>query len=83
VRFVVSGPGEDGRTFTIAVQGGRAKPVEETTAPTVTLSLSGLDFVRLGCGRATAEQVLAAGGIGVSGDAATGRAVLDAMNIMV
>ena len=50
--------------------------------PTVTLSLSNIDFVRLGCGRATAAQVAAAGGIGVEGDAQVGQAVLDAMNFM-
>ena len=51
-------------------------------APTVTLSLSSIDFVRLGCGRATAAQVEAAGGIGVEGDALVGRSVLGAMNFM-
>ena len=64
VRFDVAGPGADARSFTVAVEGGRARPVGDDGAPTVTLSLSSLDFVRLGCGRATAEQVEAAGGIG-------------------
>ena len=50
--------------------------------PTVTLSLSSVDFVRLGCGRATAAQVEAAGGVGVEGDALVGQAVLGAMNFM-
>jgi uncharacterized protein (TIGR03083 family) len=83
VRFDVSGPGDDARTFTIAVESGRAKPVGDDVAPTVTLSLSSIDFVRLGCGRATAEQVEAAGGIGISGDAAAGQKVLHAMNFMM
>jgi uncharacterized protein (TIGR03083 family) len=83
VRFDVSGPGDDARTITIAVADGRAKPVGDDVAPTVVLSLSSIDFVRLGCGRATAEQVEAAGGIGVAGDAATGRRVLSAMNFMM
>jgi uncharacterized protein (TIGR03083 family) len=83
VRFDVSGPGDDARTFIVAVEGGRAKPVGDDVAPTVTLSLSSIDFVRLGCGRATAEQVEAAGGIGLSGDAATGQKILDAMNFMI
>ena len=51
-------------------------------APTVTLSFSSIDFVRLGCGRATAAQVEAAGGIGMEGDAQVGQAVLGAMNFM-
>lgn len=82
VRFEVSGPGDDGRAFTIAVEGGRAKPVGDEVTPTVSLALSGLDFVRLGCGRTGAEPVLAAGGVVVTGKAATGRRVLDAMNFM-
>ena len=41
-----------------------------------------LDFTRLGCGRATASQVAAAGGIAVVGDEQVGLSVLDAMNFM-
>jgi uncharacterized protein (TIGR03083 family) len=88
VRFDVSGPAGDARRFTIAVEGGRARPAGaepsgDGVEPTVTLSLSSVDFVRLGCGRATAEQVEAAGGVVVSGDAAVARRVLGAMNFMV
>ena len=50
--------------------------------PTVTLSLSTIDFVRLGCGRASSEQVRASGGVVVDGDASVGRSVLAAMNFM-
>ncbi len=82
VRFDVSGPGDDARTFTVAVEGGRGRLVGDGADPTVTLALSSLDFVRLGCGRATAEQVEAAGGVSLEGDAAGGRAVLRAMNFM-
>ncbi len=82
VRFDVSGPERDARVFTIAVDGGRARPVGGEVDPTATLSLSSLDFVRLGCGRATAEQVESAAGVGVEGDVAVGRAVLGAMNFM-
>ncbi len=82
VRFDVTGPGSDARTFTIAVEGARAGPAGDDVAPTVTLSLSSIDFTRLGCGRATAAQVEAAGGIGVDGDDLVGRSVLDAMNFM-
>ncbi len=83
VRFDVSGTGHDARAFTIAVEGARARTVGDELAPTVTLSLSSIDFVRLGCGRATAAQVEAAGGLALSGDAAVGRSVLGAMNFMV
>jgi uncharacterized protein (TIGR03083 family) len=82
VRFDVSGPGDDARAFTVAVEGGRARAVGDEVDPTVTLSLSSIDFVRLGCGRATAERVQAAGGVELRGDAVIGRSVLGAMNFM-
>jgi uncharacterized protein (TIGR03083 family) len=82
VRFDVDGPGEDARAFTIAVEGGRARAVGDEVAPTATLSLSSIDFVRLGCGRVSADEVQAVGGVEVQGDAAAGRRVLGAMNFM-
>jgi uncharacterized protein (TIGR03083 family) len=82
VRFDVSGPGDDARAFTIAVEAGRARPVTHDVTPTVTLSFSSLDFTRLGCGRATASQVAAAGGIAIVGDEQVGLSVLGAMNFM-
>jgi uncharacterized protein (TIGR03083 family) len=82
VRFEVAGPGDDARAFTVAVEGGRARVVDDDVTPTVALSLSSLDFLRLGCGRATAAQVEAAGGIVTKGDPAVGREVLGAMNFM-
>jgi hypothetical protein len=82
VRFDVRGPAHDARTFTIAVQGGRARPVSDEVAPTVTLSLAAVDFMRLGCGRTTSAQVEAAGGVGMDGDDLVGRSVLGAMNFM-
>jgi uncharacterized protein (TIGR03083 family) len=82
VRFVVTGPGHDERAFTIAVEGGRARAVGDEVAPTVILSLSGIDFVRLGCGRATCEPLMAAGAVALEGDTTTGRSVLAAMNFM-
>ncbi|HSZ36316.1 MAG TPA: maleylpyruvate isomerase family mycothiol-dependent enzyme [Acidimicrobiales bacterium] len=82
VRFEIAGPGDDARAFTVAVEGSRARIVDDDVASTATLSLSSLDFLRLGCGRATAVQVEAAGGIAMEGDAAVGRQVLAAMNFM-
>jgi uncharacterized protein (TIGR03083 family) len=82
VRFEIEGPDADARAFTIAVDGGRARPVADDVAPTTTLCLSSIDFVRLGCGRATADDVESAGGVQVQGDAALGRHVLGAMNFM-
>jgi uncharacterized protein (TIGR03083 family) len=82
VRFEVVGPLDDARTFTVAVEGGRARPAGDDVAPTVTLSLSSLDFMRLGCGRAIAAKVEAEGGIHLDGDDQVGRCVLNAMNFM-
>jgi uncharacterized protein (TIGR03083 family) len=82
VRFEIAGPGDDARTFALATEGGRARPAEAGATPTVTLGLSSIDFVRLGCGRATAGQVQAAGGIQVGGDAALAEQILGAMNFM-
>ena len=82
VRFDVAGSGGDARAFTLAVREGKAREVGDEVAPTVTLSMSSLDFVRLGCGRVGAAELEAAGTIGVDGDAATGQAVLGAMNFM-
>ena len=84
VRFELSGDDGDARAFTVAVEGGRAKPVPvaDHLAPTVTLTMPTDAFVRLSCGRATAAQVEAAGGVEVAGDAAVARSVLDAMNFM-
>lgn len=82
VRFEVEGPNEDGRQFTIVVEGGRAKEVKWAADPDVTLTMSGVDFNRLGCGRATAEKIEAAGGLQVVGDSALGQKVLAAMNFM-
>ena len=82
VRFDVHGPGHDARAFTVVVEGGRARPAGDEVMPTVTLSLSSIDFVRLGCGRATSAQVEAAGGVVVEGDGLVGRTVLGSMNFM-
>jgi uncharacterized protein (TIGR03083 family) len=81
VRFVVSGPERDARDFTVAVVDGRAREVDGV-APTVTLSFSSIDFVRLGCGRVGPGPLEAAGSIGLEGNAAAGQAVLAAMNFM-
>jgi uncharacterized protein (TIGR03083 family) len=82
VRFELSGLGADARAFTVAVEGGRARPVGDDVAPTATLCLSSIDFVRLGCGRTDAADVEAAGGVELHGDAGVGRRVLGAMNFM-
>jgi uncharacterized protein (TIGR03083 family) len=81
VHFEISGPADDARSFSIGVEGGRARPVAGGD-PSVTLSMSSIDFVRLGCGRSTGADLEAAGRIGVAGDAALGRQILGVMNFM-
>jgi uncharacterized protein (TIGR03083 family) len=85
VRFDVAGPGSDARVFTIAVEGGRARAVDDEVTPTATLSLSSIDFMRLGCGRTMSSQVssqVAGDSVTVDGDAVVGGSVLAAMNFM-
>jgi hypothetical protein len=82
VRFVIGGEPGDAREFAVAVEDGRARPLTDDRPATVTLELPALDFLRLGCGRVTAEEAEAAAGIGMSGDSALGGRVLSAMNFM-
>jgi uncharacterized protein (TIGR03083 family) len=85
VRFVITDPGPAARRFSIGVHGGRAEPLPGDGADGeagVTLTMSAVDFVRLGCGRVEGAQAVAAGSIGVEGDAALAQAVLDNMNFM-
>jgi len=82
VRFEVSGPGEDARVFVIAVEQGRARPVSAQTPPSAMLSLTSVDFMRLGCGRVTAGELESPGMVAVAGDVGLGQRVLGAMNFM-
>jgi len=82
VRFTVTGPARDARQITLAIEGGRARPARAEAIPTVSLSLSSIDFVRLGCGRVPAGAVSAATHVEVGGDAALGKRILEAMNFM-
>jgi uncharacterized protein (TIGR03083 family) len=70
VRFTVTGPGDDARQFDIGVEGGRARQLVAGAEPTVKLTMSSIDFARLGCGRATGDGLEAAGMIGLTGDSA-------------
>jgi len=82
VRFVISPPQLAARLFSVGVHGGRAGREADTAEASVTLTMSAVDFVRLGCGRLTSAQALVAGSVDVQGDTELGRAVLDAMNFM-
>lgn len=82
VRFVINRPQPAARLFSLGVNGGRAGPVADTVEASVILTMSAVDFVRLGCGRVTPAQALAAGSVDVQGDMVLGQAVLNAMNFM-
>ena len=70
------------REVAVAMAGGRGRALDSSPdGPTVVLTLDPDTFWRLSCGRTTAEEVLAAGDVAVSGDAALGRRVLEAMAI--
>jgi uncharacterized protein (TIGR03083 family) len=84
VSFVVTGSPGDERRFSLQIAGGRARAVTvaDPESSTATLTLSGLDFMRLGCGRTTAAAVEAAAGLGMAGDPALAQAVVNSMNYM-
>jgi uncharacterized protein (TIGR03083 family) len=82
VTFAVTGAPGDERHFSLQIAGGRAGTVAEPEASTVTLTLSSLDFMRLGCGRTTPAAVHAGAGLGVAGDRALAQAIVNTMNFM-
>jgi uncharacterized protein (TIGR03083 family) len=82
-RFDISGAPGDARQFAVVVTEGRAAPADGSVRPDVTLTLSGINFLRLGCGRVGASELEAAGEIGVEGDAALGQMVLSSMSFMI
>jgi uncharacterized protein (TIGR03083 family) len=82
VRFDVRGEPGDARTITLAIEGKRANPAANDAEAIVTLSMSAVDFVRLGCGRATAGEVARNGGLSIEGDSALGQKIAENMNFM-
>jgi uncharacterized protein (TIGR03083 family) len=82
VTFVVTGSPGDQRRFSLQIAGGRAARVAAAEASTVTLTLSGLDFMRLGCGRTTPDALEATDRLGLAGDPALAHAVVNSMNYM-
>jgi len=81
VVFDVTGP--LGRRIGLEMVDGRAHPVEPPPAePDVVLTLSTETFVRLGTGRGEPGAILAAGDVGIEGDAALGRRIVEAMNFL-
>ncbi|MGP8060523.1 MAG: maleylpyruvate isomerase N-terminal domain-containing protein [Acidimicrobiales bacterium] len=71
-------------SLAVRMDAGRARPADPVPdRPTVRLELDDETFWRLGCGRISADEVLASGAARVTGDGALGRRVLDAMAFMI
>lgn len=78
VQWRLTGP--LGRDLNVAVRDGRGAMVAVTSSqPDVRFTLDSDWLVRLGCGRSSGADALAAGGVVVEGDAELGRRVLDGM----
>jgi hypothetical protein len=74
--------GAQPQTVAIAVDRGRAKAVAVPDAPTVTLTLDAEAVACLGMGRWHPADALADGVVGITGDDALGRRVVENMNFM-
>lgn len=83
VVFDLGGP--LGRTFTIGVEGGRAKPLDaapDDADPSVRIVTDTETFARLGCGRVEGSAELAAERVRVEGDDELGRRIVGSMNFL-
>ncbi len=82
VVFEVTGPA--GRTLPVAVEGQRAKYLDEVpNSPTVRLTMDMETFSSVGCGRIPLDEVQADNRVQIEGDQHLGQKVLEQMNIMV
>jgi uncharacterized protein (TIGR03083 family) len=82
VVFTVTGP--LGRQAAVRVEGGRAVPLDEPpSAPTAALTMEQAAFWRLGLGRCTGIDALAAGDVALDGDLDLGRRIVEAMAFMI
>lgn len=82
VVLTVTGP--LGRQEAVRVQGGRAVVLDEPPSePTAALTMEQTAFWRLGLGRYTGSEALAAGDVDLDGDLDLGRRVVEAMPFMV
>ncbi|MGH8996160.1 MAG: maleylpyruvate isomerase family mycothiol-dependent enzyme [Acidimicrobiales bacterium] len=72
------------RVVAIGMAGTRAEALAAPPdAPTVRLTMPAEHFVRLACGRETADEAVAAGGVATEGDEALGRKIIGSMNFMI
>lgn len=71
------------QTFAIAVDGGRAKPMDSVPVDaTVRITTDGATYARVACGRADPAAELAAGSVRIAGDEALGRRVVEELNFL-
>ena len=76
--------GNAGRVLPIAVEGTRARELEEEpTNPTVRLTMDAETFVCLGCGRWAPGDSLESGKVTIQGSEELGETILNQMNIMI
>lgn len=81
---VITVTGPLGRQAAVRVEEGRAVALDEAPPdPTAALTLEQAAFWRLGLGRTTGSEVLAAGEVDLDGDLDLGRRVVEAMPFMV
>jgi uncharacterized protein (TIGR03083 family) len=71
------------QTFAVQVEGGRARSLDRISAdPTVRVTVDGVTYARLACGRADPAAELAAGSVGLAGDVALGRRIVEELNFL-
>jgi uncharacterized protein (TIGR03083 family) len=81
VHFGISGP--LARAFTVVVDGGRARFVDELDgAPSATIATDTETFVRLTCGRVDSGAALAAGSVHLGGDTDVATRVVEELNFL-
>ncbi len=71
------------RTIAIAVDGGRARALDDVPdAPTTRIGMPGDVYARVACGRVDPAAVLTAGSVTIDGDEAIGRRVVEELNFL-
>ena len=79
VVFVVTGPGETTRTYSVVVDGRAQLVADAPSDPTARITMPLPSYLALGGGRWTADEARAAGGITIDGDDDLANRVLDHM----
>jgi uncharacterized protein (TIGR03083 family) len=76
--------GDAGRVLPVAVEGNRARVLDEEPAdPTVRLTMDAETFACLGCGRWSPGESLVSGKVALQGSKELGETIVNQMNIMI